>query len=153
MCKGVAFSGPGCKLWTRTRGIQASKFAPGHVCLKLGVTDPLYDLSVSAFTLIDGGHNRACRGQDVFDNLDSHFTVHLNWPENSSVEACQSLCMRTPACKGIEFRSGACEVWTLAGGIQATVASIGRACFRYEPFQTLDGFEDLPREPCGRLAS
>ena len=142
MCKGIAFSGPGCKLWTRTRGIQASKFAPGYVCLKLGVTDPLYDLSVSAFTLIDGGHNRACRGQDVFDNLDSHFTVHLNWPENSSVEACQSLCMRTPACKGIEFRSGACEVWTLAGGIQATVASIGRACFRYEPFQTLDGFED-----------
>ena len=142
MCKGIAYSSPGCKLWTRTRGIQASKFAPGYVCLQLGVTDPLYDLSVSAFTLIDGGHNRACRGQDVFDNLDSHFSVHLNWPENSSVEACQSLCMRTPACKGIEFRSGACEIWTLSGGIQATVPSTGRACFQYEPFQTLDGFDD-----------
>ena len=142
MCKGIAFSSGNCKLWTRTRGIQASKFALGYVCLQLGVTDPLYDMSVSAFKLIDGGYSRACRGQDVFDNLDSHFTVHLSWPENSSIEACQSLCMQTPSCKGIEFRSGACEVWTLPGGIQATVPSTGRACFRYEPFQSLDGFDD-----------
>eukprot|EP00438_Fugacium_kawagutii_P011866 Skav208121 [mRNA] locus=scaffold1223:35870:37969:- [translate_table: standard] len=142
MCKGIAFSSPSCKLWTRTKGIQSSKLSPGHFCLHLGAPDPLYDLSVSAFKRIDGGHNRACRGQDAFDDQISYFSLHLNWPENSSVEACQSLCMRTTACKGIEFRSGACEVWTLPGGIHTTVPSIGRACFRYEPFQTLDGFDD-----------
>ena len=142
MCKGIAYSSPSCKLWTRTRGVQASKFASGYVCLQLGVPDPLYDPSVSSFRPIDGGYNRACRGQDIYDNLNSHFSLHFSWPENSSIEACQSLCMRTPTCKGIEFRYGACEVWTLPGGIHATVPSIGNTCFQYEPFQTLDGFDD-----------
>ena len=139
-CQGLDFSAEGCKVWTRTQGIQATKASPGSHCLRYGAADPL--LSASAFEAMDGGMNRACRGQDELDNLDSHYTVITSWPENSSMDACQRLCMNTAVCKGIEFRLGACELWTLAGGIQASVHSAGRACFRYTPFQTLDGFSD-----------
>ena len=141
-CKGLTYSGGRCQVWTKAEGIQASKFMSGSVCLRRGALDPLYSPALSAFKPIDGGHNRACRGQDVNDNLDSHYTVSVAWPENSSVEACQDLCVKTYDCKGIEFRSGACEIWTLAGGIKATVPAIGRTCVLYDPFQTLDGFND-----------
>ncbi|CAJ1427609.1 unnamed protein product, partial [Effrenium voratum] len=141
-CQGIAFSSSGCKVWIRAQGIQASKSSPGSMCLRYGVIDPMYDPAVSAFRPMDGGIHRACRGSDIYDNLDSHFFVSTAWPENSSMDACQNLCMNTPACKGIEFRSGACEVWTLPGGVKASVPSTGRMCVRYQPFQTLDGFSD-----------
>ena len=139
-CKGLDFSAQGCNVWTRSQGIQATKPTAGARCLRYGAPDPLQ--SASAFENVDGGMNRACRGQDENDNLDSHYTVHTLWPENSSMDACQRLCMRTAVCKGIEFRLGACEIWTLAGGIQASVGADGRACLRYLPFQSLDGFSD-----------
>ena len=139
-CQGLDFSAEGCKVWTRMQGIQAVKLSPGGLCLRYGAPDPL--LSASAFESMDGGMNRACRGQDESDNLDSHYSVITKWPENSSLDACQRLCMNVPVCKGVEFRLGACELWTLAGGIQASVSAPGRACIRYKPFQTLDGFSD-----------
>ena len=138
-CQGLDFSQDGCKVWTRF-GIQTTKASQGHLCLRYGSPDPL--LTASAFEPVGGGMNRACRGQDEMDNLDSHYLVFTAWPENSSMDACQRLCMRTEVCKGIEFRLGACEIWTLADGIQASVSAPGRACFRYRPFRTLDGFSD-----------
>ena len=139
-CQGLDFSAEGCKVWTRMQGIQAVKLSPGGLCLRYARRDPVLD--TSSFKDVEGGVGRACRGQDETDNLDSHYSVHVFWPENSSIEACQQLCMETPACKGIEFRMGACETWTLAGGIQASVGAPGRTCMRYEPFQSVDGFSD-----------
>ena len=139
-CQGLDFSAEGCKVWNRTEGIQATKASPGSHCLRYGRRDPVLD--TSSFKPVDGGVGRACRGQDETDNLDSHYTVHVFWPENSTLEACQQLCMETLACKGVEFRLGACEIWTLAGGIQASVGAPGRTCMRYEPFQSVDGFSD-----------
>ena len=81
------------------------------------------------FRAVEGGVGRACRGRNETDNLDSHYSVHVFWPENASVEACQQLCVETAACKGIEFRLGACEIWTLAGGIQASVGAPGRTLY------------------------
>ena len=139
-CTGLAFSSGDCKLWTRSDGIKFSKFQPGSICLRFHLLDSL--LADCAFNPVDGGKDRACRGMNESDNLDSHYTVHLTWPENSSVESCQSLCQNTLGCKGIEFRLGACEIWMLTGGIQASVWAAGRTCMEYEPFQSVDGFSD-----------
>ena len=115
-------------------------FKPGSTCLRYHMSDSL--LVDCAFEPVDGGKDRACRGMNESDNLDSHYTVHLTWPENSSVESCQDLCQNTLGCKGIEFRLGACEIWMLTEGIQASVWAAGRTCMRYEPFQSVDGFND-----------
>eukprot|EP00438_Fugacium_kawagutii_P011865 Skav208120 [mRNA] locus=scaffold1223:27752:32990:- [translate_table: standard] len=139
-CQGIAFSSGDCKVWTRSDGIKFSKFKPGSVCLRYQMLDSL--LVDCAFKPVDGGKDRACRGANESDNLDSHFTVHLSWPENSSVESCQDLCQNTLGCKGIEFRLGACEIWMVAEGIQASVWAAGRTCMRYEPFESVDGFTD-----------
>ena len=139
-CIGLAFSSGDCKLWTRSDGIRFSKFQPGSTCLRYHMSDSL--LVDCAFEPVDGGKDRACRGMNESDNLDSHYTVHLTWPENSSVESCQDLCQNTLGCKGIEFRLGACEIWMLTEGIQASVWAAGRTCMRYEPFQSVDGFND-----------
>ena len=139
-CKGLDFSAQGCNVWTRSEGIQATKPTAGARCLRYAKREPVLD--TAAFKAVDGGVGRACRGSDENDNLDSHYSVHVFWPENSTIEACQELCVETDACKGIEFRLGACEIWTLAGGIQASVGAPGRTCMRYEPFRSVDGFSD-----------
>ena len=139
-CKGIAFSSYGCKLWTRSDGIKFSKFQSGSICLRFQLLDSL--LVDSAFKPVDGGQDRACRGMNESDNLDSHYTVHLTWPENSSLGSCQNLCLHTVGCKGIEFRVGACEIWMLSGGIQASVWASGRTCMQYQPFRSVDGFND-----------
>ena len=139
-CQGIAFSSGDCKIWTRSDGIKFSKYQPGSICLRYQMLDSL--LADCAFEPVDGGKDRACRGVNETDNLDSHYTVHLAWPENSSVSSCQNLCLNTLGCKGIEFRLGACEIWTVSGGIQASVWAAGRTCMRYEPFQSVDGFTD-----------
>ena len=139
-CTGLEFGALGCKVWTRFEGVQATETVQGSICLRFGPPNPL--LGAGAFRAVEGGVGRACRGRDETDNLDSHYSVHVFWPENASVEACQQLCVETAACKGIEFRLGACEIWTLAGGIQASVGAPGRTCMTYEPFQSVDGFSD-----------
>ncbi|CAE7570592.1 unnamed protein product [Symbiodinium microadriaticum] len=131
-CTGLEFGALGCKVWTRFEGVQATETVQGSNCLRFGPPNELVD--ASAFKPVDGGIDRACRGSNETDNLDAYYTLFWSWPENSSME------VRTPSCRGLEFRMGGCEIWTLAAGIGATVASPGRTCLAYKPFRTLDGF-------------
>lgn len=102
------------------------------------VTAPLFEL-------VDGNTDQACRGATVEDNNPSYYSVF----QTSSLEGCQTRCLDTPRCQGIEFSPGRCEVWTRTAGIQSTKPLNGFACFRYTnasslstDFELVDGGMD-----------
>ncbi|CAE7341355.1 unnamed protein product, partial [Symbiodinium pilosum] len=80
------------------------------------------------FSPVDGGIDRACRGATPGDNSADHYTVVSGV---TSVAACQLECTRTEACIGIEHSGSRCEVWTRAGGIQASIELAGFTCLSY----------------------
>ncbi|CAE8591671.1 unnamed protein product, partial [Polarella glacialis] len=129
-CKGVEFSDYGCELWTLAGGIRASVPAPGFTCLHY-----------LPFVGVDGGSNRSCRGASAADTAPAYYT----WYGSSAVpsaESCQDLCISEPSCRGIEFSSSGCKVWTRVGGIETSVYAAGYVCSRYEPFSAVDGATD-----------
>ena len=107
---------------------QSTVFAGGRTCLKY-----------EPFQSVDGFDNRVCRGRNLTDSEDDYY--FLKSPdETPSSEACQMLCVATPACKGIEYRAnGWCEIWTRPEGIGAVAPSADALCLRYEPFVFADG--------------
>eukprot|EP00931_Biecheleriopsis_adriatica_P096425 TRINITY_DN7007_c0_g1_i2.p1 TRINITY_DN7007_c0_g1~~TRINITY_DN7007_c0_g1_i2.p1 ORF type:complete len:2100 (-),score=266.06 TRINITY_DN7007_c0_g1_i2:89-6388(-) len=140
VCMGVEYSKSHCKVWTRQGGIRSTVREVGSLCIRYGEPDASW--TASAFQEIDGGRDRACRGANLRDNAASYYTLYLDKAESESMDACQNECMRTAGCKGVEFRDGGCEVWTISTGIQATVAALGRSCLRYTPFTLVNGFAD-----------
>ena len=126
-CRGIEFRMGGCEIWTLAGGIRATVPSPGRTCL-------IY----KPFRTLDGFSGRVCRGSSPTDSLSSYYT--LTGPDvTPTLDACQNLCMVTPACKGIEYRSGWCEVWRRPEGIGAIAISPGADCLRYEPFLEVDG--------------
>ena len=117
----------GCEIWTLAAGIGATVASPGRTCL-----------AYKPFKTLDGFSGRVCRGSSPTDSLSSYYT--LTGPDvTPTLDACQNLCMATPGCKGVEFRSGWCEVWRRPEGIMAIAVSPGADCLRYEPFMEVDG--------------
>ncbi|CAE8629126.1 unnamed protein product [Polarella glacialis] len=138
-CKGVSYGSSGCEVWTRIEGIGATVPMVGSVCLRHGQSD-LWT-SPDAFPAVDGGDGRACRGNTVDDNDPSNYVKFFK-SEVGTLEKCKSLCMRTRSCKGMEFSDYGCELWTLAGGIRASVPALGFTCLHYLPFVGVDGGSD-----------
>ncbi|CAE7244146.1 Cemip [Symbiodinium necroappetens] len=82
------------------------------------------------FLPVDGGVNRACRGQSAGDNSGDHYVV-VDGIE--TLQACKLECIRREACVGIEHRGSRCEVWTRPGGVQASIYLYGYTCLSYTP--------------------
>ncbi|CAE7387684.1 CEMIP [Symbiodinium natans] len=80
------------------------------------------------FLPVDGGVNRACRGQSPGDNSGDHYVV-VNGIE--TLQACKMECIRAEACVGIEHKGSRCEVWTRPGGVQASIYLYGFTCLSY----------------------
>ncbi|CAE7219039.1 Ftsj3 [Symbiodinium sp. CCMP2592] len=82
------------------------------------------------FLPVDGGENRACRGQAPGDNNASYYTVVSGI---TSLAACQNECIRSraEACVGIEHSGSRCEVWTRRAGIGASIQLTGFTCLSY----------------------
>ena len=138
-CKGIEFSKGRCEVWTRPGGIQATIELAGFSCYTYG------EMSVEDdFLPVDGGVDRACRGGSKTDNSPNHYEVH----SAASVDECKAVCMAVAGCKGIEYSAGRCEVWTRAGGIQASIELSGFSCYTYEgmtvqgEFAPMDGGVD-----------
>mmetsp|Transcript_26993 Transcript_26993/g.81320 ORF Transcript_26993/g.81320 Transcript_26993/m.81320 type:complete len:511 (-) Transcript_26993:248-1780(-) len=139
-CKGVEYSSTGrCEVWIRPGGIQATKDAPGYTCLRY---EPA--ATPSAFNLVDGGEDRACRGATSTDDSPTYYTV---FHQINTLQDCQTLCELEPQCKGVEYsQEGRCEVWTRPGGVQATKTVAGYSCYSYEPIAALGQAEKLVRQ-------
>jgi len=130
-CVGIEFNRWGCEVWTRSAGIEASVYAPGYQCFRY-----------EPFRSADGFDGRACRGADVEDNLADHFTAYQASESDSfdgTLIDCKRLCATTSSCKGVEYLSGRCEVWTRSAGIGATALAPGLQCLRYAPFINVEG--------------
>ncbi|CAE7870251.1 Cemip [Symbiodinium microadriaticum] len=82
------------------------------------------------FLPVDGGVNRACRGQSAGDNSGDHYVV-VDGIE--TLQACKLECIRREAFVGIEHRGSRCEVWTRPGGVQASIYLYGYTCLSYTP--------------------
>ena len=130
-CKGIEFGGTYCDIWTRVSGIQATAPVPGALCMRFSGQE-----ATDAFGLVDGGVERACRGENVSDWSASYFEFF--WTSRS-LEDCKSRCVKHPACKGIEFNSYGCKVWTVPGGITTSISFGGSTCLRYVAFRPVDG--------------
>ena len=123
-CKGIEFSGSRCEVWTRDGGIQASIALDGFSCYKYeGMTVQ------GQFVPVDGGIDRACRGGSTSDNSPNNYEAQ----SVATVDECKALCMSTEGCKGIEYSKGRCEIWTRAGGIEASIALDDFSCYSYQP--------------------
>jgi len=81
----------------------------------------------SQFHGVDGGVDRACRGDHAEDGEDTYYTVV---EEVASLEECKSTCLGLPTCTGIEYSKswGRCEVWSHSIG--ATAPARGFQCWR-----------------------
>lgn len=98
----------------------------------------------TVFQPVDGGMNRVCRGANFTDDPESDYMLHLGV---ATLGDCMRLCIEAPVCKGVEYNpnhhGGRCEVWTRAGGINATAPVPGFTCLRYgavtERFDLLGG--------------
>mmetsp|Transcript_18555 Transcript_18555/g.32486 ORF Transcript_18555/g.32486 Transcript_18555/m.32486 type:complete len:642 (-) Transcript_18555:254-2179(-) len=89
-------------------------------------------MSTSDFELLSDA-DQACRGISSSDNSDSYYNLHSGV---GSLGECQAKCIElSNLCQGIEYNraTGRCEVWTRAGGIQATRTVTGYSCYRYNP--------------------
>ncbi|CAK9072621.1 unnamed protein product [Durusdinium trenchii] len=121
-CDGLEFKGVRCEIWTRP--IRASKRLSGYTCLRY--VDP-ESLRHGSFEPVDGATGRACRGRHANDNSPADCR-----PPGLSLEGCQRMCQSEAECVGVEHHEGGrCELWTRAGGIQASAAKPGYSCWRF----------------------
>jgi len=130
-CVGIEYSSGRCEIWTRTQGIQASIPLRGFMCYRKAeyLTTTATATPDTTFAGVDGGFDRACRGQNQGDNKAEYFTV----ASVASLNDCKQLCIQTSGCTGIEFSGSRCEVWTREEGIGATVELSGFICLKYAP--------------------
>lgn len=77
------------------------------------------------FEAVDGGQDRACRGDSSTDNSDTYYTV----VSVTSLEECQEQCKLTENCQGVEFKGSRCELWKRP--ILASKRLGGYTCLRY----------------------
>eukprot|EP00434_Breviolum_minutum_P030540 symbB.v1.2.027009.t2/scaffold2631.1/size74421/4 len=92
-CKGIEYSGfARCELWTRSEGIGATNGVPGFSC-EMNVQAPVF----STPYWIEGGHHRACRGDDRNDNKQRYYAVEFGV---FTLRDCQERCMNLDGCKG-----------------------------------------------------
>ena len=102
-------------------------------------TTPIYTTTISATTTtvpattatssdgfepVDGGVNRACRGDHAGDNDASYFTV----VSVDSLDECKARCLATAGCHGIENIGKRCELWTHP--VSASISLDGYVCLR-----------------------
>ena len=87
------------------------------------------------FAPIDGGTDSACRGINSTDWNSAYIVGY----RTTTLATCKANCAALPGCKGIEFFSGNCHVWTRPLGIQTTTSSPGHQCLRYSPFAVMGG--------------
>mmetsp|Transcript_33456 Transcript_33456/g.77721 ORF Transcript_33456/g.77721 Transcript_33456/m.77721 type:complete len:521 (+) Transcript_33456:47-1609(+) len=116
-CRALEFSeGDGrCELWRRA--VEATLPASGHVCSRVVEFEP-----------VDGGLDRACRGEHTGDNDGDYYELR----EVTSLAECKAACLNMAACQGIEFSAYTerCELWTRVGGIRAARPALGHLCLR-----------------------
>ncbi|CAE7625834.1 unnamed protein product, partial [Symbiodinium sp. KB8] len=127
------FTSSDCKVWTRASGIQTTVQLAGSICLRagtLGVPD--------AFPRVDGGLDRACRGQSTSDWSPSYF-VYFNAAQAPTLDDCKARCLKNADCKAIDFSSNGCNVWTRP--VTTSISFSGSTCLKYEPFVGIDGGE------------
>ena len=133
LCKGIEVTSTDCKVWTRASGIHATAPLSGSVCLRWatpGVPD--------AFLKIDGGSDRACRGQSTSDWSPSYF-LYFSPAQAPSLDDCKTRCLQNADCTGIDFSTNGCNVWTRP--ITTSISFTGSTCLQYEPFVGIDGGE------------
>eukprot|EP00933_Yihiella_yeosuensis_P064573 TRINITY_DN67_c2_g1_i1.p1 TRINITY_DN67_c2_g1~~TRINITY_DN67_c2_g1_i1.p1 ORF type:complete len:1571 (-),score=243.24 TRINITY_DN67_c2_g1_i1:172-4884(-) len=82
----------------------------------------------SLFTPVDGGVDRACRGENETDNQPNHYIVYTGM---DALQDCKSVCSASLNCVGIEYSPGRCELWTRAEGIESSIRLTGYTCLRY----------------------
>ena len=89
-CKGISFdtASGACRLWTRPSGIEATATASTWVCQRY-----------EPFVPLDGGRNRACRGQHSQDTSATYYTTYSS-SQVASLEACRVRCLASPGCRG-----------------------------------------------------
>jgi len=125
-CRGVEFNVDlrRCEVWHREAGIFAfaEPSTPGFTCMRFG-WPAMYLLPV------DGGVDRACRGENSTDDSETYYTVE----RVIHMEDCRARCVRATTCLGIEFSPslGRCQIWTRP--IRAVASKPGSTCLRYEP--------------------
>mmetsp|Transcript_41972 Transcript_41972/g.96363 ORF Transcript_41972/g.96363 Transcript_41972/m.96363 type:complete len:1137 (-) Transcript_41972:39-3449(-) len=84
--------------------------------------------AISGFLGVNGGTDRACRGDDVDDNLEDYYITRF---PIATLDLCQTLCEARLSCVGIEYWSEAtrCELWDKS--ISVSVEAAGFECYRY----------------------
>jgi len=130
-CQGIEFKSGRCEVWVR--GIGASARVTGFQCLRY--VEP----QTRGFFPVDGGFGRACRGATKGDNSPAHYQVVVA----TSLRECQDACLGEPACHGIEYSRGRCELWTRAEGIGTSAEVHGFMCLHLlKGFAAVDGGQD-----------
>jgi len=79
------------------------------------------------FEPVDGGTDRACRGESSSDNSPAHYTV----VQKDSLKLCKKACEETLNCVGVEYSSTRCELWTRRDRIGASIALTGFTCLHF----------------------
>ena len=90
------------------------------------------------FHRVDGGLDRACRGQSTSDWSPSYF-VYFNAAQAPTLDDCKARCLKNADCKAIDFSSNGCNVWTRP--VTTSISFSGSTCLKYEPFVGIDGGE------------
>lgn len=120
-CTGIEYSHSSgrCELWQRPIG--ASIALNNFECIRIGavMAKPLPE----GWQHVDGGVNRACRGESPQDNSNSFYTVVAA----ATLEQCIDQCSPR-ACTGVEYSSGRCELWNV--DIGASISLNGFECLR-----------------------
>eukprot|EP00930_Biecheleria_cincta_P049706 TRINITY_DN34902_c0_g1_i1.p1 TRINITY_DN34902_c0_g1~~TRINITY_DN34902_c0_g1_i1.p1 ORF type:complete len:291 (-),score=53.54 TRINITY_DN34902_c0_g1_i1:152-1024(-) len=135
-CKGMEYSPGRCEMWIRKEGI-ASWWEPNIEELDPAngqiFTCQRYGWPAWYLQPMEGGTDKACRGEHPNDKSTSYFV-------NSTVrnlEDCRALCVAADVCRGLQFSMfademhGRCEIWRRA--IKATKDQSGATCLRFEP--------------------
>jgi carboxylesterase type B len=118
-CKGIEYSAGRCELWTKQINASISISAFNVSCLQ-SVMIP--------FLPVDGGEGRACRGAGAWDNSPGNYAVHAGVP---SLTTCKTMCAEEPACTGIEYSEGRCEVWKKYIGASVSITAFNVTCLHY----------------------
>lgn len=129
-CQGIDYGPNGCQVWLLPAVISSTFQKDGHQCFQY-----------LPFVPIDGGSNRSCRGGNATDISSSYFKF-LAPDAAPTLASCKAGCASLPGCKGLQFSSYGCNLWTRPFGIQATSSESDSTCLRYEPFVAADGGQD-----------
>eukprot|EP00933_Yihiella_yeosuensis_P033529 TRINITY_DN27212_c0_g1_i2.p1 TRINITY_DN27212_c0_g1~~TRINITY_DN27212_c0_g1_i2.p1 ORF type:complete len:1006 (+),score=138.70 TRINITY_DN27212_c0_g1_i2:112-3129(+) len=101
-----------------------------------------------SFMSVDGGSDRACRGENPGDVDPSYFNrvAGPNGNASLSLEGCKRVCYADKSCVAFQQSAltGVCDLWTKAEGVQNSVAAAGQMCMHkvVKVFQPLDGGHD-----------